>query len=78
MAPQYEGKTSDLISTRKKLVKEHPQVGSEGHMVIYTGGCLKERAAHVDPIRLECGYQERFEFFNFLVLNGKTIFDNQR
>lgn len=34
VAPQYEGKTSDLIELGKKLVKEHPEVGSEGHMAI--------------------------------------------
>ena len=34
VARQYEGKTSDLIELGRKLVKEHPEVGSEGHMVV--------------------------------------------
>ena len=29
VAPQYEGKTSDLMELGKKLVKEHPEAGSQ-------------------------------------------------
>ena len=32
VAPQYEGKTSDLIELGKKLVKEHPEAVSYTHL----------------------------------------------
>ena len=39
VAPQNEGKTSDLIELGKKLVKEHPEVGAQGEITVYfTGG----------------------------------------
>lgn len=39
VAPQNEGKTSDLIELGKKLVKEHPEVGTQGEITVYfTGG----------------------------------------
>ncbi len=38
VAPQYEGKTSDLIELGKKLVKEHPEAGKQGEITLsYTG-----------------------------------------
>ena len=38
VAPQYEGKTSDLIELGKKLVKEHPEVGDQGDITVYYTG----------------------------------------
>lgn len=38
VAPQYEGKTSDLIELGKKLVKEHPEVGDQGDITMYYTG----------------------------------------
>ena len=39
VAPQNEGKTSDLIELGKKLVREHPEVGAQGEITVYfTGG----------------------------------------
>ena len=38
VAPQYEGKTSDLIELGKKLVKEHPEVGDQGEITLYYTG----------------------------------------
>ena len=35
VAPQNEGKTSDLIELGKKLVKEHPEVGAQGEITVY-------------------------------------------
>ena len=35
VAPQYEGRTSELIELGKKLTKEHPELGSKGNMAIY-------------------------------------------
>ena len=38
VAPQYEGKTSDLMELGKKLVKEHPEVGDQGEITVYYTG----------------------------------------
>ena len=38
VAPQYEGKTSDLIELGKKLVKEHPDAGKQGEITLYYTG----------------------------------------
>ena len=41
VAPQNEGKTSDLIELGKKLVTEHPEIGAQGEITVYfTGGTL--------------------------------------
>ena len=45
VAPQYEGKTSDLIELGKKLVKDHPELGSEGNMALYFTGAISEGRA---------------------------------
>lgn len=38
VAPQFEGKTSDLMELGKKLVKEHPEVGDQGEITVYYTG----------------------------------------
>lgn len=38
VAPQFEGKTSDLIELGKKLVKEHPEAGKQGDITLYYTG----------------------------------------
>ena len=38
VAPQYEGKTSDLMELGKKLVKEHPEAGKQGEITLYYTG----------------------------------------
>ena len=38
VAPQYEGKTSDLIELGKRLVKEHPEAGKQGEVTLYYTG----------------------------------------
>lgn len=38
VAPQYEGKTSDLIEFGKKLIEEHPEVGNQGEVTLYYSG----------------------------------------
>lgn len=38
IAPQFEGKTSDLMELGKKLVKEHPEVGDQGDITVYYAG----------------------------------------
>ncbi|MCG4878309.1 hypothetical protein L0N00_17915, partial [Eggerthella lenta] len=45
VAPQNEGMTSDLIELGKILVKEHPEVGSEGNMAIYFTGAVSDGRA---------------------------------
>ena len=45
VAPQYEGKTSELIELGKKLVKDHPELGSEGNMALYFTGAISEGRA---------------------------------
>ena len=38
VAPQFEGKTSDLMELGKKLIKEHPEVGDQGEITVYYTG----------------------------------------
>ena len=38
VAPQFEGKTSDLMELGKKLVKEHSEVGDQGDITVYYTG----------------------------------------
>ena len=38
VAPQFEGKTSDLIELGKKLAKEHPEAGKQGEITLYYTG----------------------------------------
>ena len=38
VAPQFEGKTSDLMELGNKLVKEHPEVGDQGEITVYYTG----------------------------------------
>ena len=38
VAPQFEGKTSDLMELGKKLVKEYPEAGKQGEITLYYTG----------------------------------------
>ena len=38
VAPQYKGKTSDLIELGKKLAKEHPEAAKQGEITLYYTG----------------------------------------
>ena len=38
VAPQFEGKASDLMELGKRLVKEHPEVGDQGDITVYYTG----------------------------------------
>jgi len=38
VAPQYEGKSSELIEFGKKLIEEHPEVGNQGEVTLYYSG----------------------------------------
>ena len=79
VAPQYEGKTSDLIELGRKLVKEHPEVGSEGHMVVYYTGAVSEgRAALMLVNKTDVDIKKDLNFSISWSYDGKTIFDNQK
>ena len=79
VAPQYEGKTSDLIELGKKLVKEHPEVGSEGHMVVYFTGAVSEgRAALMLVNKTDVDIKKDLNFSITWSYDGKAIFENQK
>ena len=79
VAPQYEGKTSDLIELGKKLVKEHPEVGSEGHMAIYYTGAVSDgRAALMLVNKTDVDIKKDLNFSITWSYDGKAIFENQK
>ena len=79
VAPQYEGKTSDLIELGKKLVKEHPEVGSEGHMAIYFTGAVSDgRAALMLVNKTDVDIKKDMNFSITWSYDSKTIFENQK
>ena len=38
VAPQYEGKSSEVIEFGKKINEEHPEVGNQGEVTLYYSG----------------------------------------
>jgi len=77
VAPQYEGKTSDELG--KKLVKEHPELGSEGNMALYFTGAISEgRAALMLVNKTDVDIKKDLNFSISWSYDGKTIFDNQK
>lgn len=79
VAPQNEGKTSDLIELGKKLVKEHPEVGSEGNMALYFTGVISEgRAALMLVNKTDVNIKKDLNFSITWSYDGKTIFKNQK
>ena len=79
VAPQNEGKTSDLIELGKKLVKEHPEVGSEGNMAIYFTGAVSDgRAALMLVNKTDVDIKKDLNFSITWSYDGKTIFENQK
>ena len=79
VAPQYEGKTSDLIELGKKLVKEHPELGSEGHMAIYFTGAVSDgRAALMLVNKTDVDIKKDLNFSISWSYDSKTIFENQK
>lgn len=79
VAPQYEGKTSDLIELGKKLVKEHPEVGSEGNMAIYFTGAVSDgRAALMLVNKTDVDIKKDLNFSITWSYDGKAIFENQK
>ena len=79
VAPQYEGKTSDLIELGKKLTKEHPEIGSKGSMAIYFTGAVSDgRAALMLVNKTDVDIKKDLEFSLSWSYDGKAIFDNQK
>ena len=79
VAPQYEGKTSDLIELGKKLTKEHPEIGSKGNMAIYFTGAVSDgRAALMLVNKTDVDIKKDLEFSLSWSYDGKAIFDNQK
>ena len=79
VAPQYEGKTSDLIELGKKLTKEHPELGSKGNMAIYYTGAVSDgRAALMLVNKTDVDIKKDLEFSLSWSYDGKTIFENQK
>lgn len=79
VAPQYEGKTSDLIELGKKLVKEHPEFGSEGNMAIYFTGAVSDgRAALMLVNKTDLDIKKDLNFSITWSYDGKAIFENQK
>ena len=79
VAPQYEGKTSDLIELGKKLVKEHPELGSEGNMALYFTGAISEgRAALMLVNKTDVDIKKDLNFSISWSYDGKSILDNQK
>ena len=79
VAPQYEGKTSELIELGKKLTEEHPEIGSKGNMAIYFTGAVSDgRAALMLVNKTDVDIKKDLEFSLSWSYDGKTIFDNQK
>lgn len=79
VAPQYEGKTSDLIELGKKLTKEYPELGSKGNMAIYFTGAVSDgRAALMLVNKTDVDIKKDLVFSLSWSYEGKTIFDNQK
>ena len=79
VAPQYEGKTSELIELGKKLVKEHPELGSEGNMALYFTGAISEgRAALMLVNKTDVDIKKDLNFSISWSYDGKSILDNQK
>ena len=79
VAPQYEGKTSELIELGKKLVKEHPELGSEGNMALYFTGAISEgRAALMLVNKTDVDIKKDLNFSITWSYDGKAIFKKQK
>ena len=61
------------------MLKEHPEVGSEGHMVVYFTGAVSEgRAALMLVNKTDVDIKKDLNFSISWSYDGKTIFDNQK
>ena len=83
VAPQYEGKESNLIELGKKLTKEHPDLGNQGSLSInYTGATFSSNQQEYAVFLLinKAGFQidKDFEFSLSWKYDGQFIYQHQR
>ena len=82
VAPQFEGKTSDLMELGKKLVKEHPEVGDQGDVTVYyTGNTYtveqQEYAVFMLVNKTTTNIDHDAEFKLNWSYDGQSIYQNQ-
>ena len=82
VAPQFEGKTSDLMELGKKLVKEHPEVGDQGDITVYyTGNTYtveqQEYAVFMLVNKTTTNIDHDAEFKLNWSYDGQSIYQNQ-
>ena len=83
VAPQYEGKESNLIELGKKLTKEHPDLGNQGSLSInYTGATFSSNQQEYAVFLLinKAGFQidKDFDFSLNWKYDGQLIYQHQR
>ena len=83
VAPQYEGKKSNLIELGKKLTKEQPELGNQGSLSInYTGATFSSNQQEYAVFLLinKAGFQidKDFEFSLSWKYDGQFIYQHQR
>ena len=82
VAPQFEGKTSDLMELGKKLVKEHPEVGDQGDITVYYTGSTytveqQEYAVFMLVNKTTTNIDHDAEFKLNWSYDGQPIYQNQ-
>ena len=82
VAPQFEGKTSDLIELGKKLVKEHPEAGKQGEITLYYTGSTytlnqQEYAVFMLVNKTTTNIDHDAEFKLNWSYDGQSIYQNQ-
>ena len=82
VAPQYEGKTSDLIELGKKLVQEHPEAGKQGEITLYYTGSTytlnqQEYAVFMLVNKTTTNIDHDAEFKLNWSYDGQSIYQNQ-
>lgn len=82
VAPQFEGKTSDLMELGKKLVKEHPEVGDQGDITVYYTGSTytveqQEYAVFMLVNKTTTNIDHDAEFKLNWSYDGQSIYQNQ-
>lgn len=82
VAPQFEGKTSDLIELGKKLVKEHPEDGKQGEITLYYTGSTytlnqQEYAVFMLVNKTTTNIDHDAEFKLNWSYDGQSIYQNQ-
>ena len=82
VAPQFEGKTSDLMELGKKLVKEHPEAGKQGEITLYYTGSTytlnqQEYAVFMLVNKTTTNIDHDAEFKLNWSYDGQSIYQNQ-